>query len=126
MIRRDRIAPWLQLTWWLLFPAFLWLVVLLTVERACGDPYDLLPALTSNPGWAWPIALLYVLVHLWVLAAYLVTVSHAQEILPEASVFVEVWGRNGVKLVLTIAALVLEYSPSIVSRLLATALGCTL
>jgi hypothetical protein len=126
MICRDRIAAWLQMTWWLLFPSFLGLVVLLTVERACGNPYDLLPALTSNPGWAWPIALLYVLVHLWVLAAYLVTVSHAKEIFPDATVVAAVWGRGGVKIVLMIVALAIEYSPSVVSRLLATALGCRL
>jgi hypothetical protein len=48
---------WLDRSWWLLFPAFTALTIRLGVERACAQPYDLLPAVTSNPAWAWPLAL---------------------------------------------------------------------
>lgn len=125
VIRRDLLETWLMRTWWLLCPSFTALTVRLGVERACADPYDLLPALTSHPGWAWPLALVYVFAHLWVLAAYLVTVSHAQEVLPDASAFGAVWGANAVKLVLMIGVLAIEYSPSLLWGLMATALRCT-
>jgi uncharacterized membrane protein YhdT len=116
---------WLTRSWWVLFPCFTALTLRLVFERACRDPSDLLPALTSEPRWAWPLALAYVLAHLWVLAAYLVTVSRTQELLPRLSTFGAVWGTDRMKLVFMFAMLTIEYSPISVWRLIGTTLRCT-
>jgi hypothetical protein len=126
VIRRDRLETWLMRSWWVLFPSFTALTVRLAVERACADPYDLLPALTSHPGWVWSVALVYVFAHLWVLSAYLVTVSRVQEVLPGVSGFRAVWGAGALKLLLMVGILAMEYSPSIVWRPMATVLRCRL
>jgi hypothetical protein len=118
------LQAWLLRSWWLLFPSFTVLSVRLTTERVCGNPYDLLPALTANSRWAWPLALLYVLPHLWLLAACLLTAARAQALAPGARVFSEVWGREAWKLLLMAAVLVLEYAPISLWRLLGSALQC--
>ena len=61
----------LRWSWWIIFPAFALLVVRVSVERACADPYNLLPTAMSRPSTGWAIALLYVAAHVWILAAYL-------------------------------------------------------
>lgn len=109
--------------WWLLFPCFTALVVRLAVERACSDPYDLLPALASNPLWGWLIAIIYVASHLWIIAVYILTASISDSLLPR-SVFRGFWGADSVKILLMLSAFVLEYLPVTMWRLAGAALHC--
>jgi len=98
-------------SWWLLFPAFTVVTLRLGVERACADPYDLLPAITSNPAWAWPIALVYVLTHVWTITAYVTTTVVAGTLTPSPPDWRALWGRKVYLIVAMAAALALEYAP---------------
>ena len=109
-------------SWWVIFPCFAALTLRLSVERACSDPYDLLPALMSRPGWAWPLALLYLLAHVWMLAVSLVTVSRAGELRAGT---LRMWGNHAVKLLLMLGVFVIEYAPVSLWRLIGTSLQCT-
>jgi hypothetical protein len=111
--------------WWVLFPCFSVLTCRLTAERMCGDPYDLLPALTSRPAWAWPIALVYVSAHVWVLAVWLLTVSRSRELVPGPRAYRVVWGADAAKLLLMLGVFVIEYSPVSLWRLLGASVRCT-
>jgi hypothetical protein len=112
-------------SWWLLCPSFALLTARLAVERACGDPYDLLPAITANSRWAWPLALLYVLTHIWFVTVYLMTAAQARTLVPRIAVFREVWGRDFWKVVLMAAALLIEYAPIPLWQLAGKAFQCT-
>lgn len=112
-------------SWWGLFPAFTVLSVRLAAGRACGNPSDLLPDLSSNPRWAWPLALLYVLPHVWLLGGYLLTASRAQTLAPGMRAVGDVWGRDAWKLLLMAAVLVFEYAPVSLWRLVGAAVQCT-
>jgi hypothetical protein len=107
----TRAIGWLGRSWWLLFPAFTALTIRLGVERACAEPYDLLPAVTSNPAWAWPLAFLYVLTHVWVAASVVTTAVAADTLLPSLGVWRTLWGREAYKLLAMVAALAVEYAP---------------
>jgi hypothetical protein len=111
---------WLGRSWWLFFPAFTVVTLRLGVERACADPYDLLPAVTSNPAWAWPIALVYVLTHVWTITAYVTTAVGAGTLWPSRVQWRSLWGRELYTIVAMAAALVLEYAPVALWRWLGT------
>jgi len=115
---------WLARSWWLLFPAFAAVTLRLGVERACADPYDLLPAITSNPAWAWPIAVVYVLAHAWVVTAYVTTTVVAETLRPSRGHWRALWGRELYLIVAMAAALVLEYAPIALWRWLGAAGIC--
>lgn len=102
---------WLGRSWWLLCPAFAALTLRLGVERACADPYDLLPALTSSPGWAWPLALVYVLTHAWLAVAYVAAAARAGSLLPSGADWRAIWGAGIYKVFAIAAALAIEYAP---------------
>lgn len=114
----------LAVSWWVLFPCFTALVLRLAIERTCSDPYDLLPALASNPQWGWPIAFVYVTSHLWLIAVYLRAAASANAIVPPRATFRTEWGRDYVKVVLMLLAFVLEYLPVTLWRLVGTAIHC--
>ena len=102
---------WLGRSWWLLFPAFTALTIRLGVERACAEPYDLLPAVTSHPAWAWPLASVYVLAHVWIAAAYVATAVGAGSLIPSIVHWREWWGRESYKVLAIAGALTVEYMP---------------
>jgi hypothetical protein len=110
--------------WWALFPAFFALVCRLTIERACADPYDLLPALTSRPAWAWMFAVIYVLAHVWLVSAYLFTVAGSQSLLPSLSDWKAIWGARLSRVWLMLLAFAIEYAPVPIWRLIGAALHC--
>jgi len=111
-------------TWWIVCPAFAVLSLRLVAERACADPYDLLPGVTSNPRWAWPLALVYVAGHLWCLFAYLFTTDRAGTLAPGLPMIKSAWGRHAPKVWTMAAVLALEYAPMSLSRLVGAHLGC--
>lgn len=111
-------------SWWVIFPLFAALSVRLAVERACGDPYELLPALTSNARWAWGVALVYVLAHVWFVGAYLVTVSRTGTLLPALAAWRGVWRMDAVKIAGMAVLLAIESAPVAIWRMLAPAIGC--
>lgn len=110
--------------WWLVFPCFTALTCRLAFERVCGDPYDLLPTLTSEPGWAWPLACVYMLAHLWVVTAYLQTVSRTQALVPTISAFGVAWGAHATKIVLLLGVMLIEYLPISLWRLIGASVRC--
>lgn len=114
----------LSQTWWLLFPCFTVLTVRLVEERSCGDPYDLLPRLAADPRWAWPLAAIYLLAHLWMLAAYLLTVKGTSALMPTMREVRTLWGAETTKLLVMGSILLLEYSPVPLSRMIGSVLRC--
>ncbi|HET7218052.1 MAG TPA: hypothetical protein VFJ02_08380 [Vicinamibacterales bacterium] len=122
--RRSLVTRSLRRVWWPLWPAFLALAVRLGIERGCGDAYDLLPALVSNPAWAWPLALVYVAAHAWIIGAYLVTVSAAGRLAPGLDAWRAMWGRNLATVILMLAAMAIEYAPVPLWRMIMAAAGC--
>jgi hypothetical protein len=121
-------SSWARITlrriWWVLFPCFTVLSGRLIQERACADPYDLLPGLTSNPLWAWPLAVMYVLAHVWTLAAYLVTVKRANTVIPAVHIVRTLWGRDTPKVFMMAAVLFLEHLPLSLWRMIGMSLRC--
>lgn len=111
-------------TWWIVCPAFAVLSLRLVAERTCADPYDLLPGVTSNPAWAWPLALVYVAGHLWCLFAYLFTTELAGTLAPGIATIKSIWRRHAPKVWLMVGILALEYAPMSISRLVGAHLRC--
>lgn len=112
-VRRQR-APLADLAlsyaWWALFPPFLVLVVRLSFERACADPYSVLAGVMSNPAKAYAVALLYVAAHGWLLAAYLRACAVTGSLWPSAR-FRAARGHGTWKMALMLVALAVEYWP---------------
>jgi hypothetical protein len=106
-----RALLWLGRAWWLLFPAFTVLAIRLGVERACAEPYDLLPAVTSNPAAAWPLAFVYVLAHVWIAAAFVTTAIAVGSSIPSFAHWRASWGREVYKVFAVVGALAIEYAP---------------
>lgn len=117
MIDAGRAFLWLVRAWWLIFPCFGALTVTLVIQRTCARPHQLLPSVTSDPALAWPVALLYLSAHLWMLAAYLLTVERAGSLLPTPQAIRAVWSKQATKLMLMTATLVVEASPVALLRL---------
>jgi hypothetical protein len=120
----DAIRRGLGAIWWILFPCFVLLVIRLSIERTCSDPYDLLPGLASNPAWGWPIALVYVTSHVWLIGVYLLTASSSDSLVPPRAAFRNLWQADVLKIVLMLIAFVVEYLPVTVWRLAGAALHC--
>ena len=102
--------------WWAVFPPFAALTLALARERACAEPYWLLPGVTSDPAFAWPIALLYLSAHLWMVAAYVTTVQSTGTLIPGPRAIRALWGNASLKLFLMLGAFVVEYLPMTVWR----------
>ena len=114
---------WIARTWWVVFPCFAVLTVRLTVERTCGDSYQLLAQITSRPSFGWLLAALYVSAHWWLLAVYLVTVRRTQMLVPTIAAARTVWGNQSAKIFLLLATLILEYAPVSIWRAVGVRLG---
>jgi hypothetical protein len=117
MTASDRLIAVLNRSWWIVFPAFAVLAVRLSVDRSCGDPAHLLPELTSNPLWAWPLALLYLIAHLWACAAYALTAARTGSLVPTRAAWRELWGSRLTQIVLLVLVLIIEHAPAPVWRL---------
>lgn len=101
----------LSRTWWAICPLFILLTARLAVDRACRDPYNLVPALAARPLAAWGMAAIYVLAHVWLLAAYLQAAVAASSLLPSIGAVQRIWGREAWKPWLLVAAMAVEYAP---------------
>jgi hypothetical protein len=121
-VTRHSLHGVLSTSWWIVFPCFSVLVARFSGERACADPYDLLPALTSTPAGAWPLAIVYVAAHGWIVTAYLITVSRAAQLLPGPAAVRRMWGRDAFKLFAMVMAFAIEYAPMALWRLAGS--GC--
>lgn len=107
----STVRVWFLRAWWVLVPAFAVLVIRLVYERGCAAPYELLPQLTTNALLAWPLASMYLAVHCWAVAAYLITVQATGTLLPSRAAAKSIWGSYWPMVLFTIAILALEYSP---------------
>jgi hypothetical protein len=117
---------WVMRTWWFLFPSFALLTIVLSFERACRDPYNLLAGAASIPATALGLAAMYVLAHVWIVAAYLITVARTQDLLPSARTFRETWPTaDSLKVALMAAAVATEYCPVRLWRLVGAYFGCS-
>ena len=114
----------LTLTWWIVWPLFTAVTGRLILDRACGDPDYLLPALTSDPRSAWPLALVYVAGHIWFVWSYLVVVKAAGTIVPSVSAIKTVWRGHLAKLLLMTAVFLLEYAPTGLWSAIGRLTGC--
>jgi len=113
-------------TWWAIGPAFVVLTARLAIDRACRDPYNLVPGLASKPVLAWALAALYLGAHLWLLLAYLRTSIDARTLLPLPRDIRAVWGRGQWKVWVLVAVMTVEYSPQSFSRLAGRSGACHL
>jgi hypothetical protein len=121
----SRVALLLARLWWVLVPPFAVLVVRLMYERACRSPYELLGNIMSNSIYAWPLAILYLGVHCWAAAAYVITVERSGTLAPAVAGWRIVWGRDWPKILLTALVIVVEYWPVQFWRIVGrTVLGC--
>lgn len=107
----------LSRAWWLVCPAFAALVMRLTFERACADPYNLLPQVMSRPMLAMPVALLYVSAHVWVVAVYLQAATAAGTLWPLRNGSEAILWRERWKAIALVALLAIEYAPVSLWRL---------
>jgi hypothetical protein len=121
---QRRGEAWLRWLWWLLFPSFAWLVTRMAIDRACADPYLLLADAASNPAFAWPLALVYVAAHWWMLGAYLMTAHRAAAFWPGIRAWRDVWGSHLMQIFLMAAVFVIEYAPLPLGQLVIRALAC--
>jgi uncharacterized membrane protein YhdT len=124
VIRPRALQRWLIWTWWPVFPCFAAVTLRLVLERACADPYNLLPEATLAPGWAWLIALAYVAGHGWTIGAYLLVVSQADALLPPWRAVRSTWGNATPQLLAMLIVLIVEYAPITLWRFIGARLGC--
>jgi hypothetical protein len=124
IVSQDALEHGLRYSWWLLFPSFTALALRLSADRACADPYDLLPGLTANPGWAWPLAAVYVLAHVWAIGVYLLAVTVADSLLPGLKALAPMRRVGIVRITLMVGTFAVEYCPMSVWRSLGGALSC--
>jgi hypothetical protein len=121
----SRLAKiWLTRSWWLVFPAFLALTLGLTRDRMCGDPTNLLPGLMSQARLALGIAAVYVLAHVWIAGAYLVTASQSDSLLPPPSAWRATWRSSIFQILLMVLVGAVEYAPISVIRVIGGIVGC--
>jgi hypothetical protein len=69
VITSDRLWRVLTYSWWMLWPAFVLLVLRFSYERACLDPYELLRPLMRHQSLALIIAAIYTGAYLWIVMA---------------------------------------------------------
>jgi hypothetical protein len=114
---------WVARTWWVVFPCFAMLTARLAAERTCDNSYQFLSQVTSHPSLGWLLAAIYVSAHWWLLAVYLVTVRRTQMLLPTIEAARAVWGSQWTKVLLLLAALIVEYAPMSIWRAIGVRLG---
>lgn len=108
---REPLAGVLVAVWWVLLPAFAVLVGYLSLERACADPYRLIAGAMSAPLTAWPVSLLYISAHAWLVLVYLQTSARAGTMWPSLRQVRSMWEGDWLKIALMVAALAVEYCP---------------
>jgi hypothetical protein len=114
----------LAMTWWFVCPIFAVVIARLVADRACGNSNNLLPQLAAEPGWAWLLAIVYVVGHAWFVGGYLITVDAAGTLAPGMAAIRSLWGRHTVKLLLMAAVLLAEYLPLTLWRAIGAGIGC--
>jgi hypothetical protein len=123
-VRLAGVQSLLGTAWWGIFPCFAALTVRLAHDRACGHLYELLPGVTSSPSGTWPLAIIYVLAHIWILTAWVLYVLRSNELFPPVNALKHAWGRDERKVLLMAAVFAIEYAPMSVWHLLGRAVGC--
>jgi hypothetical protein len=100
------------------------LVARLSIDRTCGQTYDLLGDLTSSPVRAWLLGSVYVGAHVWLLAAYLTSAAAADDLLPGVRVFRAAGRTSLARLMLMAAVFAIEYAPITLWRGVGHVIGC--
>ena len=112
MTAPDATRAWLARAWWVLVPAFAILVARLVFERTCASPNDLLPTMTAVPLVAWGLATLYLGSHVWLAAAYVLTVERTGTLVPTWSLIRRAWDDDLLKVVVATVVVAVEYAPA--------------
>jgi hypothetical protein len=113
-------------SWWVIFPGFLVVVLALVRDRACFDRTYPLPDVATRPMFAWLVAGVYLFAHGWLVAAYGFTVSETRRLLPRIEQVRQTWGPAWPQLLATIGLFALEYGPVKVWTGIARVTGCDL
>jgi hypothetical protein len=113
----------LSRTWWAIGPLFIVLAGRLAVDRACADPYNLVPVLASRPVVAWTMAVVYVLAHVWLLGLYLEASSSTSLLVPTPRSIRTLWGSDRWKVWALLLAVAVEYAPLAVVSIAGRACG---
>jgi hypothetical protein len=119
----DRTRVWLARTWFAVAPATALVVAAFARDRACADPYALLPAVAARPLAAYAVAAAYVAGHVWLAAAWLTTIAGAGRVVPRPADVRRVWTTQAYMPAALLAIVLLEQMPIGVWRLLARRLG---
>jgi hypothetical protein len=120
VITGDRLLRLWSYSWWILWPAFLALVLRFSYERACLDPYELLRPLMRHQSLALAVAAIYTGTHVWIVVAGVLvarTMAKVREAKIAALVTVDL------KVPAMAAAIVLDQVPRAVWAWLYHALG---
>lgn len=119
----ERVRGWLIWSWFAVWPASALVVAAFIRERACADPYSLLPAIAARPTAAYAVAAAYVGGHVWLVAAYLVTLDWSAHLVPGPADVRRVWGARWYVPVSLLALVVLEQAPAGIWRVAGRWLG---
>lgn len=114
------------MSWWLVFPSFLIIVLALIQDRACADRLFPLPAIATHPRLAWLVAGIYLGAHGWLVAAYGFTVVETRRLLPHLQQMRQTWGSAWPQLIATAIVFALEYWPVDTWIEIARVTGCDL
>jgi hypothetical protein len=115
---------WLEISWWIVLPSFLFLWLALTRDRACVDRYNPLSAIATRPLLAWSVAGTYVCGHAWLAAAYACTILRTGTLLPRLHEARAAWGSAWPKAIAMVGVFLLEYAPVEIWIRLARMTGC--
>jgi hypothetical protein len=107
----DHVRRWLLWSWFAALPASALVVAAFVRERACADPYALLPAVAARPAAAYAVAAAYVGGHVWLAAAWLVTLDRSGRLVPGPGDVRRVWGTRWYAPASVLAVVALEQIP---------------
>jgi hypothetical protein len=102
----------LRLSWWLVMPGFLAVVIGFVRDRACFDRFHLLPGLDTDATLAWPLAATYVLGHCWLAAVYACAVAETGQLLPAPRELRRTLATLWPQTVAMLVVAALEYAPA--------------
>jgi hypothetical protein len=114
----------LRASWWIVFPAFLVVVMLFIRERACFDRHYLLPGVSVKPLLAWLVSGIYLTAHAWLIAACAVTLTRTGTLLPGLAAARAAWGGAWLKVLAMVGLFVVENAPAEIWIRLARPFGC--
>src|SRR5262245_45883410 len=100
--------------WFVLFPAFVVLVLLLVIDRGCFDRPYITPSIGTKAAAVWPAAIVFVAAHCWIAAAYVLTAVGTDSLLPTLADARKLWGSDWRKIIGIAVVFAFGYAPAII------------